>query len=297
MSERRRARTVKAAPRVPRRTAAAHKGDFGRILIVAGSRAMPGAATLASLGALRGGAGLVTLATPASALASIAPAVPCATFEPLPETTNGAIAAAAFDVVMERARSVDVVAIGPGLGRHAETVALVRRLVPALEVPLVLDADGLNAIAGEPPRALARSAATVLTPHPGELARLDGEAVVADAPAPRRARAEACARAFRELHAVVCLKGRGSVVTDGERTFVNPTGNPGMATGGAGDVLTGLLAALLHRFDGAFDAACCAVHLHGLAGDLAARRIGQDALIATDLLAFLGDAFRRSLAR
>ncbi len=276
-------------PRLKPREADSHKGTYGRVLIVAGSRQMPGAAALAALGALRGGAGLVTVATPESALPLIAPAVTCATYLPLPESARGFLAPAARRLVLERADAADAVVLGPGLGMERGTVLTVRRLVAAIEEPLVLDADGLNAIAAEPQVLLTRSAPTVLTPHPGELMRLDGE------PPPRgrterRRRAEQAASRFR---AVVCLKGHETVVTDGQATYVNDTGNPGMASGGTGDVLAGLTGTFLAQMDRPLDAAIAAVRLHGLAGDVAARRLGQAALIASDLLEALGEAFAR----
>jgi NAD(P)H-hydrate epimerase len=278
-------------PRLPARAADSHKGTYGRVLVIAGSRRMPGAAHLATMGALRGGAGLVILATPASALPLIAPATPCATFEPLAESRAGTLAPGAIDAVLERAADADAVVIGPGLSQERSTVAAVRRLVRAIAAPLVVDADGLNALAGGSSGAAAlagRSHPTVITPHPGELARLDGK------PAPRGA-AERSARAraaARRLRAIVCLKGHGTVVTDGERVHVNATGNPGMATGGTGDVLAGLLGALLCQTRTPLDAARLAVHVHGRAGDLAARTTGQVALIASDLLDHFGAAFR-----
>ncbi len=280
---------VTHVPPLPARDPESHKGNFGRVLVIAGSRSMPGAAALAANGAFRGGAGLVTVATATSALPMIAPVTPCATFAALPETTDGWIAATAFDLLLPPIDAADVVVLGPGLGTERGTQGLVRRLVAGIRKPLVLDADGLNAIAPEPQPLLVRSAPTVLTPHPGELSRLDGD------PPPRgrddrRDRAERAARRFR---AIVCLKGHCTIVTDGESSYENDTGNPSMATGGAGDVLSGLVSALIHAFARPLDAAICAVHVHGLAGDLAADQHGPVSVIATDLLAHLGPAFQR----
>ncbi|MBI4881262.1 MAG: NAD(P)H-hydrate dehydratase [Planctomycetes bacterium] len=276
-------------PKLKPRQADSHKGTYGRVLIVAGSRQMPGAAALAAMGALRGGAGLVTVATPESALPLIAPAVTCATYLPLPESPRGFLAPAARRLVLERAEAADSVVLGPGLGVERGTVSTVRKLVAAIRKPLLLDADGLNAIAAEPQVLLARAAATVLTPHPGELMRLDLQ------PLPRgreerRRRAEQAASRFR---AVICLKGHETVVTDGAATYVNDTGNPGMASGGTGDVLAGLAGTFLAQIESPLDAAIAAVRLHGLAGDVAARCRGQAALIASDLLEALGEAFAR----
>lgn len=280
-------------PLLPRRKADTHKGSYGRILVIAGSRNMPGAAALTALGALRGGAGLVTVATPASALGSIAPTVPCATYVSLPESKSGALGAAARAILLERAESADVVVLGPGLGQEPATVRLIRTLIEQLDRRLVLDADGLNAIAGEPQRLAHRSRATILTPHPGELCRLDG------GPSPggakkRKSRAEALAAAARS---VVCLKGHQTVVTDAHRTYINDTGNPGMASGGSGDVLSGLTGALVAQLASPLDATILAVRVHGIAGDRAAKKHGTISLIATDLIDHLGPAFLKVQSR
>ncbi|MBL8768787.1 MAG: NAD(P)H-hydrate dehydratase [Planctomycetes bacterium] len=274
--------------RLTKRARDSHKGDFGRVLVVAGSRRMPGAATLAALGALRGGAGLVTVATPECALPLIAPACPCALFEPLPATREGFVANAALEHLVEAARRADVVVLGPGLGTEEATQFTIRSFALELGKPLVLDADGLNAFAAEPDVLARRSSPTIMTPHPGELERLDGKPATADAKE-RLARAKAASARFR---AIVCLKGAGTVVASASRTYVNRTGNPGMATGGSGDVLSGLLGALIVRFDDPFKAAALAVHMHGRAGDLAKRRRGETALIALDLVEHLGDALK-----
>lgn len=278
-------------PRIPRRPIDGHKGSFGRVLVVAGSRDMPGAAALATLGALRGGAGLVTLAAPAPAIDRVTPLIPCATLHPLPHGPDGRIQRTAARAVLDRAASCDVVVIGPGLGFDGDAQGAVRdavrTMVAELPLPLVLDADGLNAIAGS--TALdGRAAPTVLTPHPGEMARLLHEPTPSDGDGRVR-----CARhAATRFHATVVLKGAGTVVTDGSAVLVNTTGNPGMATGGTGDVLAGLLGALLAVLSTPLEAAAAAVHLHGLAGDIAAEARSPEALIATDLLEHLGAAFR-----
>ena len=283
-------------PTLPTRPEDSHKGTFGRVLIVAGSREMPGAAVLAANGALRGGAGLVTVATAASAVSSMAPAAPCATYIPLAESEAGFVAATAFDAILSRAEGVEAVILGPGLGSERGTTGLVRRLVAAIEAPLILDADGLNALANEPQSLLIRSFPTVLTPHPGELFRFErGEhQALPRGAGERTARAAAAAKRFR---AVVCLKGHETVVTDGEATYVNDTGNPAMATGGTGDVLAGVVGALVAQLAGhdrnALDATVAAVRIHGLAGDLATEIHGPVSVIATDLLDHMGAAFVR----
>lgn len=274
-----------------RRQRDGHKGSYGKILVIAGSRAMPGAAHLAAIGALRGGAGLVTLATSASALPLIAPGAPCATYLPLPETMLGSLGGPALQPILTRSEEADVVVLGPGLGQERATVQLVRKLVAGIRKPLLIDADGLNAVAGEPKCLLRRSSPTVLTPHPGELCRLDGGSLPTGAKE-RRARAEAAASRFK---AIVCLKGHRTVVSDGQRTYLNDTGNPGMATGGSGDVLAGLLGALMAQFAEPFDAAMFAVHVHGTAGDLAADCHGEVSMIASDLLDTVGPAIDLTL--
>lgn len=273
--------------RLPRRDRSAHKGDFGRVLVIAGSVSMPGAALLATLGALRGGAGLVTLATVKEIVPWLASAAPSAMFLAVSQTRRGGIGKAALETLREHAESADVLAIGPGLGRDPETAGVVRALLSTTSKAVVLDADGLNAYEHDASALANRRAPLVITPHPGEFARLVGtKAPVSEAG--RRERAEALAR---RLACVVLLKGNRTIVTDGARTRMNETGNPGMATGGSGDVLTGVIGALLAVLP-AFDAAALGAHVHGLAGDLAAGEGSETSLIATDLLAALPRAFR-----
>ena len=253
-------------PHLPKRRPDAHKGDCGRILIVAGSRGMAGAAALASEAAYRAGAGLVTLAVPDAILDTVAGLQVCATLRPFP---------------LEGEVQADVVAVGPGMGSAAALE--IRKLVDATTLPLVLDADGLNAYADQPDLLVARGRTRILTPHPGELARLTGSTPAA-INRNRRKAAEAAARRFKSI---VVLKGRGTVVTDGRRTRINETGNAGMATGGTGDVLTGVIASLIGQGMEPFEAARLGVHLHGRAGDLAAREMGERSLLATDVIDYL----------
>ncbi|MCS6852717.1 MAG: NAD(P)H-hydrate dehydratase [Gemmataceae bacterium] len=279
---------VMQLPSLPPRRLDSHKGTFGRVLVVAGSRGMSGAAVLCARAALHGGAGLVRLAVPASIQPIVAVAEVCYTTIPLPENTLGQAALAAAAVIRDYAADNDVVALGPGLGQSGAMPALVRSLSGAINRPMVLDADGLNALAGQPEQLRRRPAPTILTPHPGEMARLlgiDGATVQAE----RRAVAAEFAAAYG---VVVVLKGHGTVVTDGRRLYVNSTGNPGMATGGTGDVLTGLIAAFLGQGMDPFAAAQLAVHVHGLAGDLARDAMGEPALTAADVLRYLPAALR-----
>lgn len=279
-------------PDLPPRATDSHKGDHGRVLVVAGSLRYPGAAILASLGAGRMGAGLVELAAPERVAPLVVPAVPFAILRALPCDAEGFVASGCADLVLASAAEADVVVVGPGLGLTDGTVELVRRVVAEVSTPLVLDADGLNALVASgdsDARALLAARgdagrATVLTPHPGEFARLAGHAA-GSSRAERSASAEGLARA---CGAVVVLKGAGTVTTDGERTRIEDAGNPGMATGGMGDVLAGALGALLARGLEPASAAALAVHRHACAGDAAAAERGQDGLLPMDVAQRLG---------
>lgn len=269
-------RRVTTVPRLPGRPRDGHKGTFGTVLLLAGSAAMPGAAILAAQGALRGGAGLVRLVLPAALRVPLACAVPCATtVRRAPAPLRAALADA------------NAVVAGPGLGSAQTTRRLVSLILQASRVPVVLDADALNVLA--PLRApLAARGPVILTPHPGEAARLLGTTAAAVQRDRRAALAALCARSG----AVVVLKGQGTLIGDGAQWFRNRTGNPGMATGGAGDVLAGLLGALLAQGMAPFAAAVLAVHAHGAAGDRVAARLGQAGLIASDLPPAIAEVLR-----
>jgi NAD(P)H-hydrate epimerase len=264
----------------------AHKGEFGRVLVVGGSVGKTGAAYLAARGALRSGAGLVTVATARSCVPIVAALAPEYMSEPLEETDGGTIDATALDRIV--ALDADVIAVGPGLGLHPSTVELVHGLLERTGVPLVIDADGLNAFVRDPGRLQGRDGLdVVITPHPGEMARLAGTSIEEV----QGNRLET-ARTFATTHRVyVVLKGHRTVIATPDGTiFINPTGNPGMATGGTGDVLTGMIAAWFGQLLD-IEAACrVAVYLHGLAGDLAATANSQVAMTAADLAERLGDA-------
>jgi hydroxyethylthiazole kinase-like uncharacterized protein yjeF len=278
---------------VPARVADSHKGDFGRVLVVAGSNGRTGAAHLSAIGALRSGAGLVTIATPRSCVPILAAMAPEYMTEGLDETASGTIDYGAVDRVLDL--KADVIAVGPGLGQAPSTSAFVHALVERAGVPLVLDADALNAFVGEPERLMGRDGVDVIiTPHPGEMARLLNTSI-------EKVQSDRLkhAREFAAAHKVhVVLKGHRTVIAapDG-RTFVNLTGNAGMATGGTGDLLTGMLAAWFAQLLDAEAACKLAVYLHGTAGDLAEADEGEVALIATDLAARLGDAVLELTAR
>jgi NAD(P)H-hydrate epimerase len=268
------------------RAAESHKGDFGRVLIVAGSLGKTGAAHLAALGALRSGAGLVTVATPRSCLPVLAAMGAEYMTEPLDETPAGTIDYAALDRVLDL--KADVIAVGPGLGQEPSTAAFVQALVERAGVPLVIDADALNAFAEEPERLAARDGVEmIVTPHPGEMARLLGIAIEAV----QHDRLDA-ARNFATQHKLhVVLKGHRTIIAGPEnRAFINFTGNPGMATGGTGDVLTGMIAAWFAQLLDTEAACKIAVYLHGAAGDLAEADEGEVSLVAGDLVTRIGDA-------
>ena len=278
------------------RAAAAHKGNFGHVLIVAGSVGKTGAAAMAARAALRAGAGLVTVATAKSALPMVANLGMEFMTEALPETEDGAISLRAleegrFEKLMH---GKTVLAVGPGVGSHPETAEFVRSVVNQYPVPLVLDADGLNAFAGRMEtfsQDVRRAHATVFTPHPGEMARLTGK-TTAEVQAARLG----VAREFSQRFGVVLvLKGfRTLTASPDGQVYVNPTGNPGMAKGGTGDVLTGITAGLLAQFPSrpVGEVAAAAVYLHGLAGDLAAGELGQHSMLAGDLLEKIPQAYK-----
>ena len=273
---------------LPARDAGAHKGDFGHALIVAGSPGKAGACILAARAAVRAGAGLVTAAVPEPILQTVELGLDriddagC-----LPAGASGHLGERAADVVLEAAEGKAVLALGPGLGTEPFTVAAIRRIALECPLPLVLDADGLNAFEGKAGDLAARRAETILTPHPGELGRLLGISTAQI----QEDRIAAARGAAEETGAIVVLKGHMTLIASGTAVFVNPTGNPGMATGGTGDVLTGLIAGFLAQGLDALDAAVLAVYLHGLAGDLAAARLGEISLAAGDLIEILPAAF------
>jgi NAD(P)H-hydrate epimerase len=257
---------------------------------------------MAGFSALRAGAGLVTVATPESVLATVAGFHPELMTEPLAETDAGSISLQALKALEQLAEKKTVLAIGPGISRHEETAELVRKIVLDSEIPIVLDADGLNAfegqakdfnrrVRGERTETAEKNTTLVLTPHPGEMARLTGLSTQAI----QRDRVNV-AQSFAKEHGVILvLKGdRTMVANPSGETWVNPTGNPGMATGGTGDILTGIVAGMIAQNpDRAFEAVLAAVYVHGLAGDIARETVGEHSLVATDLVRMLPQAFTR----
>lgn len=263
--------------RLPRRERDSHKGDYGKLLIVAGSEGYTGAPVLAAQGALRSGAGLVYLGVPRDVYPMVATRCSSAMPFPLPDNT---------EQLVERARSCDVVLAGPGMGRSLQAQQLVFRLIEEVEGPLVLDADGLNALEGQTQRLRTRTGLTVLTPHDGEFARLAGCSL------PLNDRVEQAAELAQDTGCVVVLKGHETLTVDPQgRVWRNTTGNPGMAKGGSGDILAGMIASLLGQKQLTGCVSCpgelvaWAVYLHGAAGDAAAAQYGAYGMLPDDTLA------------
>ncbi len=280
------------SPLIPKRSRTAHKGTFGHAGIIAGSAGKTGAAAMAAMAALRIGTGLVTVATPRSLSdvleAKLLEAMVC----PVPETEARTLSKQALEPLLTFTADKTALAIGPGIGRHPETQALVHNLLVEAKRPMVLDADGLNAVAGHADLLGRASGPLILTPHPGEMARLLGTTSAEI----QRDRLGAASRLARERNVCVVLKGAGTIVAapDG-RLAVNSTGNPGMATAGTGDVLAGIVVGLLAQGLPAWEAACAGVYLHGLAGDLAASEQGEAGLIAGDVIRAIPRAIQRVL--
>ncbi|MGI9458351.1 MAG: NAD(P)H-hydrate dehydratase [Aeoliella sp.] len=274
----------------PRKTDS-HKGDYGRMLLVGGSRGMAGAISLTGLAALRSGAGLVTIATPRCVQQTVASFSPAYMTVGLADDDD-TFAKSAIEPVMDLAEKADVVAIGPGMGRTSAVRALVLKLYTELDRPMVVDADSLNAIGDQRDAIITPGGARILTPHPGEFARLAVESKILTG-ASRATAAVELASCDESSQTIVVLKGNDTVIAMADRYAINTTGNPGMASGGAGDVLTGVIAAIVAQDLDIWSAARLGVYVHGLAGDLAAKELGQVSVIATDLIDFLPAAFQR----
>jgi ADP-dependent NAD(P)H-hydrate dehydratase / NAD(P)H-hydrate epimerase len=275
------------------RPADSNKGNFGHVLVLGGSLGKAGAAAMAGMAALRAGAGLSTVGTPKSVLATVAGFHPEVMTEALEETEDGSISMRALENgrLQRLIEGKTVLAVGPGISRNQETAEFVRTVVKSNKTPMVLDADGLNAFEGRAAELSGKGRSLVITPHPGEMARLAGSAIAAV----QRDRLNV-ARTFAGDHEViVVLKGHRTLIAHPDGTvWVNTTGNPGMATGGTGDILTGMTAGFIAQNPKrVFEAIIAAVHLHGLAGDVARESMGEQSLVATDLLQALPEAFRR----
>jgi len=277
--------------KIPERAASSHKGDYGRVLVLAGSRGMTGAAFLCAEGALLSGSGLVTNGIPESLNSIMEIKLTEVMTLPLAETKEYALSLKAKSRILDFSEKCDAVAIGPGLGTSAETKKLIKELIEKTEKPMVIDADGINALEGDLNILKNRKDITVITPHPGEMARLTGK-TIADVQSKR----SDIAKMVAELtNAVVCLKGHGTVVADPEGAiYVNDTGNSGMATGGTGDILTGMITSFIGQKVDAASAAVVSVYLHGLAGDIAAEKKGQFSMTARDVLNCIPEAFAKA---
>lgn len=263
---------------LPDRDPWGHKGSFGKILLLCGSTGFTGAAYLAAMGALRCGAGLVFLGVPESIYAIEAVKLNEAIVFPLPEQF-GKLSQGAIPEILDRMKQVDAVLIGCGLGQSEDTKAVVEAVLNHASCPVVLDADGINVLRGHMDILRGRESTTILTPHDGEFLRMGGS-IGGD-------RMDSAAHYAREWNSIVLLKGHRTCITDGYRHYLNCTGNPGMAVGGSGDLLAGMIAALLGQGIAPLEAAACGAWLHGAAGDLCAEKLGQYAMLPTDMLQML----------
>ena len=259
---------------LPDRAVDGHKGDFGKVLLLCGSRGYTGAAYLAAMGALRCGSGLVFLGIPESIYAIEAVKLNEAIVFPLPDE-GGKLSAEAIPEILERLPKLDAVLVGPGLGQSDGVLQVVKTVLERAECPVVLDADGINVMAAHKDILRGRTNPTILTPHAGEFARLGGRAE------DRQTAAEDMAR---DLGCIMLLKGHNTVITDGTETYINPTGNPGMAVGGSGDVLSGIIVSLLGQGIAPLEAAAIGAWLHGAAGDICAKDIGQYGMLPSDMV-------------
>ena len=284
--------------RLPQRPADSHKGDYGRLLLIGGSCTMPGAIALSAMAALRSGAGLVTVATAAVVHSIVAGFDPCVMTIPLRCCANGTIDED-VDSLAEVAgplEQYDAIVIGPGLGKSEELARFVGQLYKTIRGPLIVDADGLNLLASDSDGIPVCSGPRVLTPHAGEFARLLNNrqhAMDVDKVRTRDEFEQAAVELAAESQSIIALKGHATFVTDGSMKWHNKTGNAGMATAGSGDVLTGVIAALIGQGMPVYDAVRYGVQVHGCAGDLAAAELGMVSMTALDIIDFLNVAFQQ----
>ncbi|MFH1552561.1 MAG: NAD(P)H-hydrate dehydratase [Candidatus Omnitrophota bacterium] len=277
--------------KIPVRREESHKGDYGRVLVLAGSRGMTGAAYLSSQGALLAGSGLVISGIPESLNGIMEVKLTEVMTLPLAETENHSLSPKAKGSILDFSKKCDVVVIGPGLGGDRQTRILVKELIEEIESPVVLDADGINALEGDLEPLIKRNSRTVITPHPGEMARLVGK----DIESVQSNRIETAKSVAEVTGAIVCLKGHRTVVANPEgMTYINETGNSGMASGGTGDVLTGMIASFIGQGVDDYSATVSAVYLHGMAGDIAAEKKGAFSMIASDILEYMPEAFDKA---
>jgi hydroxyethylthiazole kinase-like uncharacterized protein yjeF len=280
--------TITQIPELPKRAKDGHKGLFGKVCIVGGSIGMTGAPALAGKAALRSGAGLVRIATPKDALPTVASLDPCYTTIPLPQDDSGQISSEASPILIDLTADNDVIAFGPGTGTNKGVRDVLNTVISQTDKTVVIDADGLNCLAKSPEWVSKKHTSVVLTPHPGEMKKLWTSLLREPMPADRTAQAATLAE---KTKSTIVLKGHETVVTDSQKIYINITGNPGMATAGSGDVLTGIITALVGQGLDDFDASVLGVYIHGLAGDMATKQKGQISLTATDIIDFLCQAF------
>lgn len=274
---------------LPKRRADAHKGDFGHLFIIAGSPGLTGAAVMAGLSGLRIGTGIVTLGVPEGLNHIFETKITEAMTLPLPQTNEQTISPAAKNKIINFLKKADVVAIGPGLSQNRETAQLIRELIREIRVPMVIDADAINSLAGHADILKKTKAQAIITPHPGELSRLIN--ITSDDI--NRDRITIARKVSQQYNIIVVLKGANSVIAEPDgNVYINNTGNPGMASGGTGDVLTGIIAGLICQKVSPINAAIAGVHLHGLAGDLASLEKGEAGLIAGDMIKKIPEAWK-----
>lgn len=279
---------IENIPKLKPRKPDAHKGDFGRVCIIGGCIGMSGAAALAGRAALRAGAGLVRVAIPESILPIVASIEPSYTTIPLAEDSAGRISAKAINTILEAVSENDCLAFGPGIGVSGALRSILETLLEQEQLRLLIDADGLNNLSGIKDWPDKLKANLILTPHPGEMKRLWVGLFREQLPSDRQDQA---GKLSQRTKTTVVLKGAGTIVTDGRKAYINKTGNPGMATAGSGDCLTGVITAIMGQGMSNFDAAVLGVYIHGSAGDIAAEKMGQISLIATDIIESLPKAF------
>lgn len=273
----------------PERMADSHKGTYGHAVIIGGATGKAGAVVMAGKSAMRSGAGLVTAVVPSGINGVVQSSLIEAMSLPLQENKFGTLSAKAIDSIIEFCRGKSVVAAGPGMGANDETAEIVKMLIREIDVPLILDADAINVLARDVSILDKRKSDLILTPHPGEMGRLTGRT----SSEIQKERFEICVETARRYACIVILKGRNSIIScRGERTYINLTGNPGMATGGSGDVLTGIIAGFVSQGLSAEYSACAGAFIHGLSGDIAAENLGEISLCAGDIIDYLPEAFQ-----
>ena len=276
--------------RLSHRNPKSYKTNFGHVLVIAGSRRMLGAAALTALSVMRAGSGLVTLGVPQSLNSVAQKKISNVVMTwPLPETKEATIDVRAFEKIRKKFSQYSVIALGPGLSQNPSTQKLILKIVEKSTVPLVIDADALNALAGHVKTLTKSKVEKILTPHPGEMAWLTGLTIKTI----EQNRKKISVDFAKKFHCVIVLKGHRTVVASNDgKSFINTTGNPGMATAGSGDVLTGIIAAFVSQGLNAFDAAKYGVYLHGVAGDLAAKDKTQMGMIASDMVNYIPKAIK-----